>query len=113
MTVALRRVCEQEGVLPGLYRGLPVAMVRESSKNMFRIGLFRPILKLLHPNDDTPAPAWKRFLAGTMTGALGAISSNPFDLVKTRMQVPAAMSDYTGMTPVSYTHLTLPTILLV
>ena len=29
-----------------------------------------------------------------MTGALGAVASNPFDLVKTRMQVPAAMSAY-------------------
>ena len=99
MTVALRRVCQQEGLLPGLYRGLPVAMVRESSKNMFRIGLFGPILKLIHPDEDNagPAPAWKRFLAGTITGALGAVTSNPFDLVKTRMQVPAAMSEYNGM----------------
>jgi len=42
----LRTVCKQEGVMRGLYRGLPVAMVRESSKNMFRIGLFGPILKV-------------------------------------------------------------------
>ena len=25
------------------------------------------------------------------------VRSNPFDLVKTRMQVPAALSEYTGM----------------
>ena len=94
MVDALRLVCKQEGLLPGLYRGLPVAMVRESSKNMFRIGLFAPILAALHREEDGPAPAWKRFVAGTMTGALGAVASNPFDLVKTRMQVPAAMSAY-------------------
>ena len=97
MVDALRLVCKQEGLLPGLYRGLPVAMIRESSKNMFRIGLFAPILKAMHRDENTPAPAWKRFLAGTVTGALGAVSSNPFDLVKTRMQVPAALSEYTGM----------------
>ena len=97
MIDALRLVCKQEGTLPGLYRGLPVAMIRESSKNMFRIGLFAPILRAMHPDENTPAPAWKRFLAGTVTGALGAVSSNPFDLVKTRMQVPAALSEYTGM----------------
>jgi hypothetical protein len=45
-----------------------------------------PYLKVLH-QEDTPAPAWKRFIAGTCTGALGAVSSNPFDLIKTRMQV--------------------------
>ena len=74
---ALRAVCREEGLMPGLYRGLPVAMVREASKNMFRIGLFTPILKAMH--DDTklgPAPPWKRFLAGTVTGALGAVASN-------------------------------------
>ena len=98
MVDALRMVCKQEGTLPGLYRGLPVAMVRESSKNMFRIGLFAPILNAMHRDPDIPAPAWKRFLAGTVTGALGAVSSNPFDLVKARMQVPAALSEYTGMT---------------
>ena len=95
---ALRAVCREEGLMPGLYRGLPVAMVREASKNMFRIGLFTPILKAMH--DDTklgPAPPWKRFLAGTVTGALGAVASNPFDLVKTRLQVPASMSEYVGM----------------
>ena len=97
---ALRTVCREEGVLPGLYRGLPVAMVREASKNMFRIGLFTPILRALHDeeqHDGRPAPAWKRFLAGTMTGALGAVASNPFDLVKTRLQVPARVSEYSGM----------------
>ena len=94
MVHALRLVCKQEGLLPGFYRGLPVAMLREASKNMFRIGLFAPILRALHSEEDGPAPAWKRFVAGTMTGALGAVASNPFDLVKTRMQVPAAMSAY-------------------
>ena len=43
-------------------------------------------------------PAWKRFVAGSLSGALGAGSSNPFDLVKTRMQVPADMCEYTGLT---------------
>ena len=101
MADALRKVCEQEGVRGGLYRGLPVAMVREASKNMFRIGLFAPILRALHPDPDHdgPAPAWKRFAAGTLTGALGAVASNPFDLVKTRMQVPAAMSAYASALP--------------
>ena len=97
MVVALKRVCAEEGPVSGLYRGLPAAMVRESSKNMFRIGLFVPILKMMH-KEDTPAPAWKRFVAGTITGAIGAVSSNPFDLVKTRLQVPAAMSQYSGLT---------------
>ena len=71
MVDALRMVCKQEGTLPGLYRGLPVAMVRESSKNMFCIGLFAPILSAMHRDTDTSAAAWKPFLACTVTGALG------------------------------------------
>ena len=73
-------------------------MIRESSKNMFRIWLFLPILCAMHRDPDAPAPAWKRFVAWTLTGAIGAVSSNPFDLVKTRMHVPAALSEYTGFT---------------
>ena len=65
---------------------------------MFTItGLFGPILHAMHDENEGPAPAWKRFLAGTCTGALGAVASNPFDLVKTRLQVPAAISEYNGM----------------
>jgi cAMP-dependent protein kinase regulator len=85
---------KKEGALRGLYRGLPVAMVRESSKNVFRIGLFLPVRKVIHTDDDNPAPAWKRFMAGCLSGGIGAVSSNPFDLIKTRMQVPAAMCEY-------------------
>ena len=74
---------------------------------MFRIGLFTPLLLTLHPpgknkdrvtGEDIPVPAWKRLVAGSLSGALGAVSSNPFDLVKTRMQVPADMCEYSGLT---------------
>ncbi|CAJ0760013.1 469_t:CDS:2 [Entrophospora sp. SA101] len=36
------------------------------------------------------APAWKRMFAGGICGALGAVSANPFELVKTRLQSSAA-----------------------
>ncbi|CEF97119.1 RmlC-like jelly roll fold [Ostreococcus tauri] len=94
MREVVKNMVQKEGALRGPYRGLPVAMARESSKNVFRIGLFAPILMAIHENDDAPAPAWKRFAAGCMSGAVGAVSSNPFDLIKTRMQVPAAMCEY-------------------
>ena len=40
---------EEKGFLAGPYRGLPSAVAREASKNMFRIGLFTPLLLALHP----------------------------------------------------------------
>ena len=94
MGEVVRNMVRKEGALRGPYRGLPVAMARESSKNIFRIGLFAPVLKAIHEDDDRPAPAWKRFVAGCISGAIGAVSSNPFDLIKTRMQVPAVMCEY-------------------
>ena len=103
----VRNMAKREGFLAGPYRGLPSAVAREASKNMFRIGLFTPLLLALHPpgkhrdaqtGEEVPVPAWKRFVAGSLSGALGAVSSNPFDLVKTRMQAPADMCEYTGLT---------------
>ena len=56
MADALSQSLRVEGVRGGLYRGLPVAMVREASKNMFRIGLFAPILEGCTPTRTTTAP---------------------------------------------------------
>ena len=42
-----------------------------------------PVLKCIHDDDDKPAPAWKRFVAGCLSGGIGRGFSNPFDLIKT------------------------------
>jgi solute carrier family 25 protein 34/35 len=50
--------------------------------------MFDPIMKILHPPEknkpSTSAPAWKRIVAGSLCGVMGAVSCNPFELVKTR-----------------------------
>jgi hypothetical protein len=73
----------------GLHKGLTPAILREASKNFFRIGFFEPIMSVMHNKSDGPAPVWKRLLAGMTTGAMGALSCNPFELIKTRMQANA------------------------
>jgi hypothetical protein len=85
-----------------LQKGLVPAIFREGSKNFFRIGAYDPIINFLHPL-GSPAPAWKRVIAGSACGVLGAFSCNPFELVKTRLQSEAAGSlavghqhNYTG-----------------
>ncbi|KAF9998615.1 Mitochondrial oxaloacetate carrier protein [Entomortierella chlamydospora] len=74
----------------GLQKGLFPAILKESSKNIFRLGLYDPILNAMHPlsypGEVSTAPAWKRMIAGATCGAMGAISANPFELVKTRLQ---------------------------
>ncbi|ORX93332.1 mitochondrial carrier [Basidiobolus meristosporus CBS 931.73] len=76
----------QEG-FHALYKGIVPAVFREASKNLFRIGMFEPILNTIHnPNSGTSAPAWKRMVVGCLCGAMGALSCNPFELAKTRLQ---------------------------
>lgn len=82
----IRKTYHVEGIR-GLQKGLTPAIFREGSKNMFRIGLFPYIIDLL--DKETPTPAWKLFLAGSLSGAAGALACNPFELVKTRLQSSA------------------------
>ncbi|KAL6053934.1 Tricarboxylate transport protein [Balamuthia mandrillaris] len=82
----IRQIAKHEGVR-GLEKGLVTAFFREGSKNCFRIGLYDPVVKLLHTSkDDKGAPVWKRMTAGGISGAVGAIACNPFEILKTRMQ---------------------------
>ncbi|KAJ3182092.1 hypothetical protein HDU87_000439 [Geranomyces variabilis] len=70
----------------GLQKGLTPAILREGSKNLFRIGMFDPILTMMHDPSQGKPPAWKRMVAGSLCGVMGAVSCNPFELVKTRLQ---------------------------
>ncbi|KNC98752.1 uncharacterized protein SPPG_05734 [Spizellomyces punctatus DAOM BR117] len=77
-----------EGI-KGLQKGLTPAVLREGSKNLFRIGMFDPIMNTLHDPAQGKAPGWKRMIAGSICGVMGAVSCNPFELVKTRLQSAA------------------------
>jgi hypothetical protein len=82
---AFKKIFQNEGIL-GLQKGLTPAILREGSKNLFRIGMYDPIMSLIHDSSKSRAPGWKRALAGSLCGAMGAVSCNPFELVKTRLQ---------------------------
>ncbi|KAI8924735.1 mitochondrial carrier domain-containing protein, partial [Entophlyctis helioformis] len=84
-TDALVKIYTNEGI-KGLQKGLTPAILREGSKNMFRIGMYDPIMNLMHDPAQGSAPGWKRMLAGSICGVMGAVSCNPFELVKTRLQ---------------------------
>ncbi|KAJ1623524.1 mitochondrial carrier domain-containing protein [Pavlovales sp. CCMP2436] len=73
-----------EGLL-GVQRGLSLSLVREFSKNFFRLGLYDPIMIKIHTG-DTLAPVWKHFLAGFTSGGISALVCNPLDLLKSRVQ---------------------------
>ncbi|KAJ3332781.1 hypothetical protein HDU76_013108 [Blyttiomyces sp. JEL0837] len=79
------KIFKYEGI-SGLQKGLTPAILREGSKNLFRIGMYDPIMALIHDPSKGSAPPWKRMLAGSICGMMGAFSCNPFELVKTRLQ---------------------------
>eukprot|EP01104_Vermistella_antarctica_P019507 TRINITY_DN767_c0_g1_i1.p1 TRINITY_DN767_c0_g1~~TRINITY_DN767_c0_g1_i1.p1 ORF type:complete len:516 (+),score=80.60 TRINITY_DN767_c0_g1_i1:350-1897(+) len=97
----IRKVGSKEGIL-ALEKGLATAMLREGSKNFFRIGFYQPILNLMHSEKDKSAPMYKRMVAGATSGVLGAVACNPFEIIKTRMQAQGVTStghqhNYTGV----------------
>eukprot|EP00276_Gloeochaete_wittrockiana_P002777 CAMPEP_0184673118 /NCGR_PEP_ID=MMETSP0308-20130426/86504_1 /TAXON_ID=38269 /ORGANISM="Gloeochaete witrockiana, Strain SAG 46.84" /LENGTH=550 /DNA_ID=CAMNT_0027120573 /DNA_START=366 /DNA_END=2019 /DNA_ORIENTATION=+ len=86
---------QHEGIR-GLEKGLSTAVLREGSKNLFRLGMYDPIIERIHSSEEGPAPFWKRMIAGAISGSAGAISCNPFEIIKTRMQSKASARIATG-----------------
>jgi hypothetical protein len=52
--------------------------------------MFDPIMNAIHDSKKGRAPGWKRALAGSLCGVMGALACNPFELVKTRLQSASA-----------------------
>lgn len=94
---------QNEGIR-GLQKGLTASIIREGSKNFFRIGLFHPILDQLHDREvhSTSPPIWKRIVAGSCSGAAGAIICNPIEIVKTRLQARSISKKAVGYQGYSY-----------
>lgn len=95
----LRAVHASDGIA-GLQAGLRMAVVREGSKSIFRIGLFEPIVQLIHDRKQGPAPPHKRLAAGMSSGALSALICNPIELVKTRQQAASLVGAFEYKGPI-------------
>jgi solute carrier family 25 protein 34/35 len=92
MLHCVRHTLRLEG-LRGLQRGVALAVIREPALNCVRIGLFEPSLALLHNRAEGPPSFPTSFAAGLLTGACGALITNPLDLLKTRLQAQAVGVD--------------------
>ena len=96
-----RAIVAAEG-FAGLQRGLGFVLVREASKNTFRLGLYEPLVSALDSAawpaaalDDSvrgaaPPAMTSRVAAGAISGGLAAFLCNPLDLLKTRIQLDPA-----------------------
>ena len=70
------------------YRGFTASILREALYSSTRMGLYEPLKELLAPGVSPSNTSLSvRIIAGGLAGALGALVSNPTDLVRVRMQV--------------------------
>jgi hypothetical protein len=80
-------ILRTEGLL-AMYGGLSAAALRQFVYGGIGVGLYAPIRQLVigEGADPKAAPLHLRVLAGALSGSLGQLVANPFDLVKVRIQ---------------------------
>ncbi|KAL7510549.1 hypothetical protein ACHAXN_007426 [Cyclotella atomus] len=71
--------------LSAFWKGIPWAYCREGSYTAIRLGAYAPVRDAIGAGAPD-APAHMKFLAGAITGAVGSIAGNPFDVLKTLAQ---------------------------
>lgn len=73
----------------GLYKGVGATMLRDVSFSIIYFPLFAHLNALGPRKSDGTGEAvfWCSFLAGCASGSLAALAVNPFDVVKTRLQL--------------------------
>lgn len=90
-----------------LFKGLPPALVRQSTYGSLRYGLYGPIKNSLGIDPKAPKdaiPLWKKIVAGGGAGAIASAIANPTDLMKVRLQTDGMMKDAEGnLLPKRYT----------
>ncbi len=75
-------IAAEEGVV-AFWRGIGAAWMREASYTSLRIGLYDPIKTAMGLKQDSSF--FLKFAAGSLSGAIGTLAGNPFDVLKTRM----------------------------
>jgi len=87
-----------------LFKGLPPALVRQSTYGSLRYGLYGPIKNSMGIDPGKPVPLWKKIVAGGTAGAIASAIANPTDLMKVRLQTDGMAKDEAGnLLPKKYT----------
>jgi len=78
--------------LQALFKGLPPALLRQSTYGSLRYGLYTPIRDFLNSGNQGSATLWQKVVAGASAGAVASAIANPTDLIKVRMQTDGMSS---------------------
>lgn len=82
----VKNLLRTEGI-PGLYKGLSATLMRDIPFSVIYFPLFAHLNAIgLQRSDDTRSPFMVSMLAGMIAGATAAVSVNPLDVIKTRLQ---------------------------
>ena len=73
-----------EGVT-AFWKGIPWAYCREGSYTAIRLGAYAPVRDAIGAGSPD-SPWYMKFLAGAITGGVGSVAGNPFDVLKTLAQ---------------------------
>lgn len=77
----------QEGGVTKLYAGLSAAILRQAVYGTARLGLHDQLSKMFQDrNGGEPIPFYQKVAASMISGAVGGLAGNPFDIAMVRMQ---------------------------
>lgn len=76
----------KRGIL-GLYQGTGATALRDVTFSILYFPLFARLNSIGPKREDGSSVFWCSFLAGCTAGSIAALSVNPFDVIKTRLQV--------------------------
>ncbi|XP_039259321.2 mitochondrial glutamate carrier 1-like [Styela clava] len=89
-TLSVAKGLLQTKGISGLYKGLSVTLMRDIPFSVIYFPLFAHLNAIgLRRRDDTRSPFFVSLFAGMIAGATAAVSVNPIDVVKTRIQTLA------------------------
>ena len=75
----------REGGLGAIYKGAPVTCLKQGGNQAARFAIFEGLKGMLGA-DKRPLAAYETTLAGAAAGAASVYATQPFDVVKSRMQ---------------------------
>ena len=86
-SIKMARTIISEGGITKLYAGLSAAIMRQAVYGTARLGLHDQISKKLRDRNGGHAiPLYQKIVSSMISGAVGGLAGNPFDIAMVRMQ---------------------------